>query len=197
MDAHDLEARLSEYDARLSFFDAKLKPRGTRLILTPKDMEEEMKRPHPLDEAGIRPEAENLLAAVIELYASTPEAREPIREMFRRYTSVARALWPSQRPTSEDGFRIQLLRISMMDYRRDPRDIPLVVGPICCEAENAGVKIQPILESVAAISSDVEPYGPKWSSMRETLLLARVHYREWGSEPEAWARNAERWRIPD
>jgi hypothetical protein len=180
MDAHSLEAKLGEYDARLSFFDTKLKPIGSRPINNREDFEAAKKGLPPLDEAGIRTEAENVLAVVIELYASTPEAREPIREMFARYRFAAWALWPPQKPTSEDGFRTQLLRISMMDYSLDPRDIPLRVGPACREAEDAGVKIQPILEWVAAISSDVEPYGPTWSSMRKTLVLARVHYREWG-----------------
>ncbi len=174
MDVHDLGARLSEYDARLSFFDAKLKPRATRLILTRKDREEEMKQPHPLDEAGIRIEAENILAAVIELYASTPEAREPIREIFKRHRFARWALWPPQKPTSEDGFRTWLLRISM-NYWVDWRDLKLMLGRVCREADDAGVKIQPLLESIAAISIDVEPYGP----VREMLLLFSVDSRQW------------------
>jgi hypothetical protein len=174
MSAHSLEARLSEYDARLSFFDAKLKPIGSRPIKTQANLEELKKRPHPLDEAGIRTVAENVLAAVIELYASTPEAREPIREMFTRYRMANWALWPSQDPTSEDGFRMWLLRISI-DYKEDPRDVLNKLWHICCEAEDAGVNIQPILESVAAISSDADPYG--WGSMQKMLLKAAAGCR--------------------
>jgi hypothetical protein len=167
MSAHSLEARLSEYDAQLSFFDAKLKPIGSRRS-TP---EEYKKLPHPLDEAGIRTEAENVLAAVIKLYVSTPEAREPIREMFTRYRFANWALQPSEEPTSEDGFRTLLLRISI-DYKEDPRDVLVRLWQICCEAEDAGVNIQPILESVAAISSDADPFG--WGSMHKMLLKAPV-----------------------
>jgi hypothetical protein len=174
MSAHSLEARLSEYDARLSSFDAKLKPIGSRQINTLAELEERKKRPPPLDEAGIRPEAENVLAAVIELYASTPEAREPIREMFKRYRFARWALWPPQKPTSEDGFRTWLLRISM-NYWVDWRDLKLMLGRVCREADDAGVKIQPLLESIAAISIDVEPYGP----VRKMLLLFSVDSRQW------------------
>jgi hypothetical protein len=175
MDTRSLKARLSEYDDRLRFFDEKLKPIATRSIHTSEDLEEYKNR-HPLDMAGIRTEAENVLAAVIELYTSTPDARQPIRELFARYRSANWALWPPQRPTSEDGFRKWLLRIST-DYKRDSRDVMMMLGGICSEAEDAGVNIQPILESVAAISSDTDPYG--WGSVRKFLLMAPLHYRQW------------------
>jgi hypothetical protein len=77
MDAHSLKARLDEYESWLGLFETILKPIGSRLILTKEDFEAQKKRPPPLDEAGIRTKAENVLAAVIELYASAPEAREP------------------------------------------------------------------------------------------------------------------------
>jgi hypothetical protein len=170
-DAHSLKARLDEYESWLGLFDAILKPIGSRQS----SPEEFKKRPHPLD-AGIRTEAENILAAVIELYDSTPEAREPIRKMFARCRTANWAIWPPQKPTTVDGFRTWLLRISI-DDEQDRRDVMSMLGRVCCEAEDASVEIRPILESVAAISSDVERYG--WGSLRQLLLMAPSHCRDW------------------
>jgi hypothetical protein len=80
MNASKLKAKLSEYDALFSVFDEKLKPIGARPIPTIEDIEEQKKRPPFLDEAGIRVDAENVLAAVTELYATTPDVRELIRD---------------------------------------------------------------------------------------------------------------------
>jgi hypothetical protein len=124
----NLKARLSEYDDWFRFFDEKLKPIATCPIRTSEDLEE-FKHRHPLDMAGIRTEAENVLAAMIELYASTPKARQPIRDLFARYRSANWALWPPQRPTSEDGFRKWLLRIST-DDKGDSRDAMVMLGGI-------------------------------------------------------------------
>ena len=171
MNAHTLKARLSEYEARLSFFEAKLQPIATRPFDPGSDLlEQYRKRPHPLEQADIRAEAEKVLAEVTELYASTPAAREPIRNMFARFTAVNWALWPPQEPTSEEALRSLLLRISIEDQGRDARDTLVMLWHVCREAEEAGVKFRPILESVAAVSSDANRYG--WGSLRDMLLKA-------------------------
>jgi hypothetical protein len=182
MNAHSLKASLSEYDAWLSFFEAKLRPIATRPVdINQPDWPEQFKkRPRPLDEADIRADAENVLAAVTELYASNPAARQPIRDMFTRYRSVNWAVWPSQEPTSEEGFRSWLLRISIEDQGRDTRDTLTTLWRVCREAEDAGVKIQPILESVAAMSSDANRHG--WGSLRKMLLKAPLCCRS-----QSWA----------
>jgi hypothetical protein len=180
MNTDGLNAQLAEFEARLRFFNEKLKPIASHPISTWEDGENHLKLSPPLGQAGIRTEAENVLAAVIELYESTPDARQPIRDMFARYTSVNWALWPPQGPTSEDGFRTWLLRISI-DYKQDTRDVMMRLGRICHEALTSSVKIEPILKSVAEISSDVDPYG--LGSVRKILLMAPRHYK--------------RWRLPD
>jgi hypothetical protein len=181
MNASSLKAKLSEYDALFSVFNEKLKPIGSRPILTLEDIEEQKKRPPFLDEAGIRVDAENVLAAVTELYATIPDAREPIREMFRRHRFVRWALWPlSQKPTTEQGFTSWLLRFSIDDEYRDARDVLEGLWRVCREAEDAGVKIRPILESVAAISSNADPYG--WGSVRKMMLKAHICCRT-----QSWA----------
>jgi hypothetical protein len=158
MNTDKLNAQLAEFEARLHFFNEKLKPIGSHPVSPREDGEKPLKLSPPLDQAGIRTEAENVLAAVLELYESMPDARQPIRDMFARYTSVNWALWPPQGPASEDGFRTWLLRISI-DYKQDTRDVMMRPGSICHEALASSAKIEPILESVAEISSDVDPYG--------------------------------------
>jgi hypothetical protein len=167
------EDSLGEYDAKFRLLEAKLRPIAERTddIREPDFLERLRRRPHPLDEAGVRAEAENLLAAIAELYATAPAARGRIRDLFGQYKSVSWAVWPPLKPTSDKLFRLWLLAISMKDKEEDPRDTLTRLRRVCREASDANVNIRPILESIAAISSDEDAYG--FGSMRKMLLDAQ------------------------
>ena len=169
---------LRDYEVELGVLEAILKPIGERKIdFSQLDWREMLKnRPAPLDEAGVRAEAESLLAKLTELYASTPSARAPIRELFKRHRSASWAMWPAREPTTEDNFRSRILRLSMDDQGRDARDALMMLWRDCRVAASAGVDIVPILEAVALISSDENRFG--MGSMHRMLREApRVYMR--------------------
>lgn len=159
--------RIDEYEAQLSQLDTKLKPLGDRIF----DHGMPEFPPRALDELGMRTEAMRLMTEITELYASTPELRDRIRDNFRRYRYVSWALWPSQEPTTSELFRLWLLGLSMRDTGRDPRDMAFNVSRACETAISAGVEVGSILESVAALSSDQRKY--RFLSMREVMLEAK------------------------
>jgi hypothetical protein len=167
---------LSECDAQFSFLNSKLRPIAERTVDTsdPDWPQKFASRPHPLDEAGVRAKAESLLAELAELYAEIPSARRGIRNLFSKYRSASWALGPSQQPTTPELFRFWVLVISMKDQYADGRDTLLELLHICRVAAGAGVEIGPILESVATISSDDNPYG--MGSLRSMLLDAPRRY---------------------
>jgi hypothetical protein len=143
---------ISGYDAQLAQLDAKLKPLGSLDMRDSRQVEAE--HPDPLDEAVGRATADPILAAVTALYLNDPEAREPIRAMFDRYRSVRWALWPGQEPTTVELLRSWLLGISMRDVGPDPRDMPLKLMRVCRVAAAAHVDVEPVLRSVASVSSE-------------------------------------------
>jgi hypothetical protein len=79
--------QISEYEAQLSQLNTQLEPLGKRIY---ERMPESP--PRPLDELGVRTEAMRLMTLVSELYASAPESRARIRDIFERYQSVRSAL---------------------------------------------------------------------------------------------------------
>ena len=82
---------LSAFEAVFHALNEKLRPIAERPIDTGEaDWEEALaSRPHPLDEAGERDQAERLLTEVSELYATGLEPdRIVIRGLFRRYRYV-------------------------------------------------------------------------------------------------------------
>ena len=150
---------IEECDARFRKLNEKVRPIAERPVdpnlRSLRDAQEWLaKRPLPLDEVGERAEGEDLLAALNELYGSTPDLRPPIRDMFGRYRYASWALWPKQQSTTEEGFRSCLLVISMRDVHDDPRDALSLLERSCQTAETAGVDIRPVIASVAAISSE-------------------------------------------
>ena len=165
---------LSEYDAQFSFLNSKLRPIAERPVDTsePDWQQKFANRPHPLDEAAVRERAESLLARLAELYTEVPSARGEIRDLFSKYRSASWALGPSQQPTTAELFRFWLLVISMKDQYADGRDTLLELWDICRVAVGAGVDIEPILESVAMISSNENRYGMLTGSLRSMLLDA-------------------------
>jgi hypothetical protein len=123
----------------------------------------------PVEQAGVRDEAEAVLSAMIDRYATGDEAtRTAIRQMFDRYTSFRWAVTLPQPADTAEGFRAQLLHLSARDQGADPRDELLTLQGVCTEAKAAGLDIAPILVEVAAMSSDVDKYG--MGSTRQFLL---------------------------
>jgi hypothetical protein len=114
---------------------------------------ERMRRFSPLDEAGVRPEAESLLMSLLDAYASgTTEQRDAIRELFRKNSAFRWATTVRQSAATAEGFRLRLLRLSVLAGIEDPRDLSLNLKDIMETAEAAGVAMKPILAEVAALS---------------------------------------------
>ncbi|NUU24710.1 MAG: hypothetical protein HOV68_24890 [Streptomycetaceae bacterium] len=123
--------------------------------------------PDPVDRAGVRAEAEAVLAEIVDRYAEDEAARPALRALFERYGAFrSSAHLPSA--ATPDGIRVQLLHLSVRDQQPDTRDEILTLRAICAQAREAGVDVDPILREVAAISSDVDRYG--MGSTRAILL---------------------------
>jgi hypothetical protein len=123
----------------------------------------------PLDEAGVRDDAEKLLGALISAYPQgTEETRAAIRHLFAAYRSFAWAAALSTPRTSAYGVRQHLILFSMQDQGRDSRDALLTLQGICREAAAAGVDTAPVLLEVAAMSSSANRYG--MGSTRDMLF---------------------------
>jgi hypothetical protein len=114
-------------------------------------------------------QADAVLRAVIELYDGGDEtARAAVRRMFDRYTSFR---WAAHLPRDWDTaheFRARLVHLSARDQGPDTRDEILALQDLCARAEQAGIDVDPILDEVAAMSSDVDRYG--MGSMRSVIL---------------------------
>jgi hypothetical protein len=136
------------------------------------DWEIKLDRCSPLDEAGIRNEAENLLVQTIELYAMTDGyTRECLRQLFSKYDAFAWATGLPFEPDTDDQFRKHLLHFSLLDQGKDSRDAILRLQGLCEKAKMSGIKVKPILKEIAAISSDKDKYG--MGSTKRLLLQAR------------------------
>ncbi|WP_284746930.1 hypothetical protein [Amycolatopsis sp. RTGN1] len=155
-------AELEETVARL---DLRLEPIAKRPIdLSDPAWQEKLRAAEPLDEAGIRAEAEEALRALLDRYEhGDDETRTAVRAMFDRYSSFC---WAAHLPGAD--FRTRLLHLSARDHGRDTRDEILALNDLCTEARAAGVDIGPLLREVADLSSTVDKYG--MGSMRDILL---------------------------
>jgi hypothetical protein len=159
-------------EERIAFVDAAVRPIARRPVdLDDPDREERMRQgPAPLDEAGVRAEAESVLRDVIAVYEDGDETvRASVRALFSRHTSFRWAAHLPLRRTAE-GFRWQLLHMSAVDQGSDTRDELLALRDTCQEARDAGVDLRPILREVAELSSREDKYG--MGSMRDILLGA-------------------------
>ena len=101
-----------------------------------------------------------VLRAIIARYAGGDEAdRAAIRRLFNRYTSFR---WAAHLPRDWDTaweLRERLIHMSACDQENDPRDVILALQDYCDEARRAGIDVGPILDEVAAMSSDENRYG--------------------------------------
>ncbi len=123
-----------------------------------------------LAELAVEEQAEAVLRGAIVLYvAGDEDVRARLRALFRRYTSFQWAAHlPREWDTAEE-FRAWVIHASMRDQGFDTRDELLGLKDLCDRADAAGIDRNPILEEVAAMSSEEDHYG--MGSMRELLLM--------------------------
>ena len=131
-------------------------------------------RMSPLDEAGIKDEAETVLLAAITFYSATDEtSRDALRQLFAHNKALAWASgWTSIRqisPSNASEFRNQLLLFSLIDQGQDSRDAILEIAYLIDRAKANGIDTTPILTEIAALSSDHNKYG--MGSTRQMMLV--------------------------
>jgi hypothetical protein len=123
---------------------------------------------------GVNDRAEDAVRAVIEVYAAGSETlRGAVRRLFERYTSFRWAAHlPREWDTAEE-FRAHLIHLSARDQGPDTRDEILALRNLCDRALGLGIDTGPILDEVAAMSSDEDRYG--MGSMRRVILAYGQH----------------------
>ena len=131
---------------------------------------EKLRAMRPLDEAGIRLEAEALLQELVDAYAVGDEARRgTIRGYFRTFGAFAWAATLRLPCTTPEGFRARLLHFSILDQGQDPRDATMSLDALVDDARRAGVvAVDDVLKEVADLSSREDRY--KWGPTRDWLL---------------------------
>ncbi|GAA3462364.1 hypothetical protein ACFFSW_26510 [Saccharothrix longispora] len=166
-----MNADLSAVEEGVARLDAVLEPIAKRPVDVddPDWAEKMMAAPAPLDEAGVREEAEALLAEVLARYAADESSRPGLRALFRRCSSFR---WAVNRafPATAEGVRSSLLLISLRDQGSDPRDELLSLRAVCEAARDEGIALEPVLREVAAMSADEDRHG--MGSTRSLLLGA-------------------------
>jgi hypothetical protein len=165
---------LNAIKQQLARLEERLLPIATRMVdINDRDWLKKLTQgPRLLDQAGIRPEAEAILGSLLEAYRTEePGVRASIRSLLAQNPSFTWATGVQQPPTTEEGFRLHLLRISAVDLAQDFRDAVLTLNDICANAKTAGVDTARILNEVAALSSD-ERKG-SMGSIRSIFLNAR------------------------
>lgn len=126
--------------------------------------------PRPVDEAGVAAEAAAVLDLLLDAYESGGETvREEIRALFRGHQYFSWGVGLPREWETVAGLRRRLVLVSARDQDRDPRDELMTIWSLCNRARELGIDVQPVLEEVAAMSSDVDRYG--FGSMR--LLIMR------------------------
>lgn len=154
--------KLPDWEESLSILDACLRPIAQRPvdISDPEWFTKLSGGPHPLDEAGVRPEAESLLMEVIESYLNRDDAtRQAIRELFAKNRSFSWAANLTFPPMTPGDFRSHLILLSIKDQGLDPRDTILWLQDLCERAVSAGVDTEQVLREVALLSSHEDNYG--------------------------------------
>ena len=166
--------KIARWNENLEVLEACLRPIAQRPVdITDSDWTSKLTGArHPLDQAGVRGDAEALLAEVIDSYSRCEEnERQAIRQLFDRYRSFSWAAALPFPPMTAARFRSHLILFSITDQRLDTRDAILNLKDICNVARSHGVETAPILNEVAGISSDANKYG--MGSTRGLLLAAR------------------------
>jgi hypothetical protein len=164
---------LHQLGQRMCGLDERLRPIGQRPvdIHKPGWAEALRHRPQPLDEAGVRGQAETLLAELADSYADGTEIQQDeIRGFFASCPSFAWAAALPFEPDTAEHLRQHLILFSMQDQGRDSRDAILQLQALCRTAKAASVGLGPALREVAAMSSVSNRFG--MGSTRDMLLRA-------------------------
>ncbi len=128
---------------------------------------------HPLEEAQVNAQAEQLTSEFIKSYATgDAEMRLAIRDLFDEHPSFSWAATLPGQPVTDESFRAHLILFSMKDQERDTRDAIVTLQAICERARSAGVMTDPIMAEVAELSSDIDKYG--MGSTRDLLRRAAL-----------------------
>jgi hypothetical protein len=158
----------------LASLEERLRPIATRPVnINDHDWVDRLRQaPSPLDQAGVRLEAETILGSLLQAYRTEGSfVRASIRRLLAQNPSFTWATGVQESPTTEEVFRLHLLHISAVDHARDLRDTILTLNSICATANMAGVNTRPILDEVAALSSD--EHKGSMGSIRSILLNVR------------------------
>jgi hypothetical protein len=122
-----------------------------------------------LAELGVDDAAERVLRAVVDLYAGgDADTRTAIRQLFDRYKWFRDAAHLPREWSTPDEFRAHLILLSAADQGADTRDEILTLQRYCDDARRLGIDVDPILDEVAEMSSDIDRYG--MGSMRYILI---------------------------
>ena len=144
--------KLSTWKEQIARLDAALHPIANRPVKFFELLFKPRHHVHPLDAAGIRAQAEQFLAELIEYYPTADaDIRQSIRKLFEDYQSFSWAATLPYQPITDKAFRDHLILFSMKDHEQDTRDALVLLDSLCETATSAGVRIGPILEEIAEL----------------------------------------------
>ena len=163
--------KLSTWKERIARLDDALRPIANRPVKFLALLFKPRRHVHPLDEAGVRTQAEEFLSELIEYYPTVDdETRQSIRKLFADHQSFTWAATLSYQPVTDESFRAHLILFSIKDHEQDTRDAIVLLHELCEKARSAGVNTGSSLKEIAELSSDVNKYG--MGSTRSLLLNA-------------------------
>jgi hypothetical protein len=163
--------KLPTWKEQIARHPAALRPLANRPVGFFELLFKPRRRAHPLDEAGVKTQAEQFLSELIEVYpAGDADMRRSIRKLFEDHRSFAWAAVLPFEPVTAENFRAHLILFSIKDQEQDTRDAIVLLHELCEKAGSAGVKTEPLLAEIAEISSDVNKFG--MGSTRSLLLKA-------------------------
>lgn len=163
---------LATVEREMSRLDAVYRPVATKPVVQP-DLDTLMnlgaRVQAELADLNVDDQATEVVRAIVELYANGDETvRTTIRALFDRYTSFRWAAHLSREFHTADEFRAHLIHLSARDQGADSRDEILTLQWLSERAREVAIDIDPILDEVAAMSSDVDRYG--MGSMRSIIV---------------------------
>ncbi len=174
---------IQRWRSELARLDAAIRPIANRPV-DPSDprLSGKVGRFTPLDEAGVREDAEALLLDILHGYATAAEAeRRAVRALVDEYPSFYWAAVPPAGATAAAGLRLRLIHFALLDQRRDSRDAVLWLDDLCRARDVPPGEVASLRAEIALIASDGDRYG--FGSTRSMLLRG---YGEYGraSAPE-------------
>ncbi len=182
MATYSMPVDLASWRSRLGQLEAALAPIAQRPvdITSPGWLNRLRSKLPPLDEAGVRHQAEQLLHELIPAYAQgSDELRAALRQLMAKAPSFTWAATLPRPIRNTASFRDHLLLFSLKDQGRDTRDAIVTLDELCHEANSAGCADPQILSSIAALSSNVNRFG---MGSTAALLERKAQYLIPGAE---------------